>query len=85
MLKIPLQLLSILSPIIPILIFLLFKHNRKERLKWVIFVLLLLGVLVDLLGLRLAKHQSTNVWLINIYTLVEFSLLSFFFIRFTKV
>ena len=84
MLKIPLQLLSILSPIIPILIFLIFKHNRKERLKWVIFVLLLLGVLVDLLGLRLAKHQSNNVWLINIYTLVEFSLLSFFFIRLQK-
>ncbi len=84
MLKIHLQLLSIFFPILPILIFLLFKHNRKERLKWVIFILLVLGVLVDLLSFKLAKQQSTNVWLINMYTLVEFSLLSFFFIGLQK-
>ncbi len=74
-----LQILSIFFPLLPILVFLLFRFNREQRPKWVIFLLLLIGIFTDFLSYRISLYNR-NIWVVNIYTIVEFSFLVYFFI-----
>lgn len=82
--KLPIQLISILSVFIPILVFIFIAHNRKSRLKWVIFLLLVLSLLTDLLSYNLGKKGTSTVGLIHVFTLVEGSLLLYFFYTLLK-
>lgn len=70
---------SIFSPIIPILLFIVLKHNQKVKVKWVIFYLLCVGLTVDVFSYRLSLNGTNTQWLINTFTIIEFSLLSYFF------
>jgi hypothetical protein len=74
-----LQTISIYSPLLPILVFLILKFNKKKRLKWVVFILLILSVLVDILSFLLAQKSMSNLIVINVFTLVEGILLTYFF------
>ncbi len=78
------QYISIYSTFLPILVFFVFQFNRKQKLKWVIFLLLVLSVLVDVLSLKMANSGRNNIWLVSIFTLIEFSVLSFFFSHLIK-
>ncbi|MBX2932345.1 MAG: hypothetical protein KF781_10415 [Chitinophagaceae bacterium] len=42
-------------------------------------MLLIIGLLTDIVGFNLSKKYHNTTWLINIYTAVEFSLLTYFF------
>ncbi len=77
--KFPLQLISILSVFIPILVFIFYSFNRKSRLKWVIFLLLLSGLTTDVLSYYLAKQRTSNIGLIHLFTLIEGCFLVYFF------
>ncbi len=75
--------LSILSPLLPILVFCFFRFNWKQKLKWVIFVLLVIGVIVDTTCENLAHKSIPTIWFINLYTLLEgLFVLLFFFLLF---
>lgn len=63
----------------PILVFLLFSFNRKQRPKWAIFLLLIIGLLIDIAAYSISQKYRNTLWLINIYTAVEFSFLTYFF------
>lgn len=71
--------ISIYSPLLPILVFLIFPYNRSQKLKWVVFILLALGVSIDVLSYSWAKKALSNLVLINLFTLIEGLLLSYFF------
>lgn len=72
-------LVSIFSPIVPILLFIVLKHNQKVKVKWVIFYLLCVGLVIDVFSYRLSLNGTNTQWLINTFTIIEFSLLSYFF------
>ena len=71
--------ISIYSTLLPILAFVVSRFNRKQKLKWVVFILLLVGVFVDIISYKLAKKSENTLWLINFFTVVEFTLLCYFF------
>lgn len=77
--KIPIQLISILSVLLPILVFFFYSFNRKSRLKWVIFLLLILSLSIDILSYFLAKKGSSTIGIIHLFTLTEGSILIYFF------
>jgi hypothetical protein len=76
--------LSVFSPLLPILVFWLFHFNREQRPKWVFFLLLSVGLLIDLISYDIARKSFSTIWLVNLYTIIEFSLLAYFFILIIK-
>ena len=82
--KLHIQLISILSVFLPILVFLFYSFNRKSRLKWVIFLLLLNSLTTDILSYYLAKQSTSNIGLIHTFTLVEGCFLVYFFYTLLK-
>lgn len=77
--------ISICSPLLPILAFLIFKFNKNQKLKWVVFILLVVGVCVDIVSYKLAQKSENTLWLINFFTVVEFALLCYFFSALLKL
>lgn len=82
--KFPLQLISILSALIPISAFIFYSFNRKYRLKWVIFLLLVLSLATDISGYNLGKKGTSTIGLIHLFTLVEGCFLIYFFYTLLK-
>src|SRR5690242_2546781 len=59
---------------------LLLRHPlRRERA--LLFVLILVGVLSELISGWMAFHHTSNLWILHIYNLIEFALLSLIFAR----
>lgn len=77
-------LISIFSPLLPILVFWLFRFNKEQRPKWVIFLLLVVGFITDILSYNIARRFYNTQWVMNLYTVIEFSLLAYFFILIIK-
>lgn len=73
--------ISVISSLLPILAFLLLKRNWTERLKWVCFCIILVSLMADLVNEYLASHKQSNLWVINIYFLVDSLLIFYFFFR----
>ncbi|MCU0322986.1 MAG: hypothetical protein MUE72_11250 [Chitinophagaceae bacterium] len=82
--KVHIQLISIFSVFLPILVFLFYSFNRKSKLKWVIFLLLVTSLIVDILSFFLAKKSTSNIGLIHIFTLTEGGFLVYFFYTLLK-
>lgn len=75
------QLISLFSPLLPISVFLLFfRFNKQEKLKWVIFILLIVSLSFDFFSYNLAKKSIHTIALINTYLLIEACFLFFFFL-----
>lgn len=74
-----LQKISIFSPLLPILVFCLLKPNWKQKLKWVVFTLLVVGVIVDVYCMYLAKKGESNIHVVNIFAILECAIITFFF------
>ena len=59
--------------------FVLFKFNSKQRAKWVIFLLLVISLITDIWCYNLARNNIKTTWIINIFSVIEFAFLSYFF------
>lgn len=70
---------SIYFPIIPLLVFTFFSFNRQSKPKWIIFLILIAGIFTDVISFNLAKDSKNTLWLINIFTILESLLLTYFF------
>lgn len=71
------------SVLIPISIALI-KYKRADRVLLLIFYYLLLDGAVNLIAVVLSDYQINNLPLLHIYTILEFLLLSFFYIKILK-
>lgn len=71
--------ISVYSSALPILAFLIFKQNWSERLKWVCLFIICLSVAADIFNSYLASKNFTNIWVINIYFLLDSFLVLYFF------
>ncbi|GAA3982096.1 hypothetical protein [Mucilaginibacter dorajii] len=60
------------------------KYRQVDRVLLLIFYYLLLDGAVDLFAIILADHAVNNLPLLHIYTILEFLLLSFFYIKILK-
>ena len=73
------------SPIISILAFFVFFKRNISRLKWIIFLLISIGFFIDYLCIALGNKNISNVWIVNVYTLLEsLFLFSFFYFLFAS-
>jgi len=79
--------ISIYSPILSILAFCIFRFNWKQKLKWTIFILAIVSITVDMVCKYFAEKSIPTIWIINLFTLIEFYLLFtfFYFLFFQKI
>lgn len=73
--------ISVYSSALPILAFLTFKRNWSDRLKWVCFFIICLSILADSVNIYLANRHLHNLWVINIYFLLDSLLVLYFFLH----
>lgn len=71
--------ISICSPLIGIIFFCSLKHNWEQKRKWIIFILLSIGVITDVACLLLVKQQVQTLWVVNLFTLFECLLVLHYF------
>jgi hypothetical protein len=72
------QIISFISSLLPIVFFILFCIKTNVKGLWVIFLYTIYSLLSDfLLNSRFGSHNTYLLW--NIYTIVEYSFLSYFF------
>lgn len=70
------SIVSIFSGLLPLTVGLLFFRRLGKDLRLLI-VLLALGFSLDVASIPFAIHRVSNIWLINIYFLVDYTLLTF--------
>jgi len=72
------QIISSISSILPIVFFILFCTKTNEKGLWVIFLYSIFSSVSDsLVSSQWGSHNTFLLW--NIYTIVEYSFLSYFF------
>ena len=72
------QIISLISSLLPIVFFILFCIKTNIKGLWVIFLYSIFSLLSDfLVTSRWGSHNTYLLW--NIYTIVEYSFLSYFF------